>query len=188
MGNCKMTNSVYRDSNVYQHENKHHLFLHIETIKCLKRKKKRTNKQNQLFYCWSLKYELYSKKTFRWPLNSCKLLLQCQDTLVQFGSFLSWSWKCVIGLLWHYYIKMSYIDVHLLHMHIVFYRERMLHQLVCGNAWLVYLHLEGASQILLYSTALTGNYQTGPKYLDTVIEVYMNLKVTWMSFYCIVHI
>ena len=44
MGNCKMTNSVYRDSNVYQHENKHHLFLHIETIKCLKRKKKRTNK------------------------------------------------------------------------------------------------------------------------------------------------
>jgi uncharacterized C2H2 Zn-finger protein len=89
MGNCKMTNSVYRDSNVYQHENKHHLFLHIETIKCLKRKKKRTNKQNQLFNCWSLKYELYSKKTFRWPLNSCKLLLQCQDTLVQFGSFLS---------------------------------------------------------------------------------------------------
>ena len=101
---------------------------------------------------------------------------------------LKWSWKCVKGLLWHYYIKMSYTNVHLLHMHIVFYRERTLHQLVCGNAWLVYLHLEGASQILLYSTALTGNYQTGPKYLDTVIKVYMNLKVTSMSFYCKVHI
>ena len=42
----QMTNSVYRDSNVYQLENKHDLFLHIETIKSLKRKKKkRTNKQ-----------------------------------------------------------------------------------------------------------------------------------------------
>ena len=46
MGNCKMTNSVYRDSNVYQHENKHHLFLHIETIKSLKREKK-PNKQTK---------------------------------------------------------------------------------------------------------------------------------------------